>query len=235
VSQTLSDADLAALARYDTPTICNALELVAPDRRAFGFTYKHLHCPFPSLPPIVGYARTVTIRSYRPSGRDKATDREKRIGYYRQFESGPRPTIAVIQDIDGPMIGFGAFWGEVQTNVHKALGCLGVVTDGCVRDIPMMAPGFQVLAGSLAPSHGWVHAVDFGVQVNVAGMIVNPNDLVHADMHGAVVIPIEVARKVPDACELCTRKEAPILEAARAPGFNVDKLLAAMGKADDIH
>jgi hypothetical protein len=235
VSQPLSDADLAALARYDTPTICNALEVVAPDRRAFGFTYRHLHCPFPDLPPIVGYARTATIRSYRPSGRDKAADREKRIGYYRQYEAGLRPTISVIQDIDGPMIGFGAFWGEVQTNVHKALGCLGVITDGCVRDIPMMAPGFQVLAGSLAPSHGWVHAVDFGVQVNVAGMIVNPGDLIHADRHGAVVIPLDVARKVPDACELCGRKEAPILEAARTPGFNVDKLVAAMGKADDIH
>ena len=89
--------------------------------------------------------------------------------------------------------------------------------------------------GSLAPSHGWVHAVDFGVQVNVAGMIVNPGDLIHADRHGAVVIPVDIARKVPDACELCGRKEAPILEAARTPGFNVDKLLAAMGKADDIH
>jgi hypothetical protein len=95
----------------------------------------------------------------------------------------------VIQDLDGPLVGFGAFWGEVQTTIHKGLGCLGVVTDGCVRDITMMAPGFQVLAGSITPSHAWVHLVDIGGAVNVGGMMVSDGDLIHADRHGAVVIP----------------------------------------------
>ena len=81
--------------------------------------------------------------------------------------------------------GYGAFWGEVQSNVHKALGALGVVTDGSIRDIPMIAPGFQMLAGSIVPSHAYVHVVDYGIDVNVHGMAVKSGDLIHADRHGA--------------------------------------------------
>jgi regulator of RNase E activity RraA len=231
----LSAAELAELAKIDTPTVCNALELVAPERRADGFTFKPLVCPFPDLPPIVGYARTAIIRATHRSTFSKAEDRALRLRYYRQFEEGPRPTVAVIQDMDGPLIGFGAFWGEVQTTIHKGLGCKGVVTDGCVRDIDMMAPGFQVLAGSLAPSHAWVHLVAIGGTVNVGGMVVSSGDLVHADRHGAVVIPHAVARKIVDAADLCARREAPILAAARKPGFTVADLERAMGEADDIH
>ena len=87
----------------------------------------------------------------------------------------------MIQDIDGADVGYGAFWGEVQSNVHKALGCLGVITDGSIRDIPQWAPGFQALAGSIGPSHAWVHAENFGGEVRVAGMTVRSDDLIHAD------------------------------------------------------
>jgi regulator of RNase E activity RraA len=231
----LTAAELAELAKIDTPTICNALEITSPERRADGFTFKPLVCPFPDLPPIVGYARTAIIRATHRSPRTKQQDRELRLRYYRQFETGPKPTIAVIQDLDGPLVGFGAFWGEVQTTIHKGLGCLGVVTDGCVRDITMMAPGFQVLAGSITPSHAWVHLVDIGGAVNVGGMMVSDGDLIHADRHGAVVIPHAVARKVAAAADLCGRREAPILAAARKPGFSVADLERAMGEADDIH
>ena len=106
----------------------------------------------------------------------------------------------MIQDIDGADVGYGAFWGEVQSNVHKALGCLGVITDGSIRDIPQWAPGFQALAGSIGPSHAWVHAENFGGEVRVAGMTVRSDDLIHADQHGAIVIPIDIAAKIPDAC-----------------------------------
>ena len=78
------------------------------------------------------------------------------------------PPIMVMHDLDGEHAGYGAFWGEVQSNVHKALGALGVVTDGSIRDIPMIAPGFQMLAGSIVPSHAYVHVVDFGIDVEVA-------------------------------------------------------------------
>ncbi|MEY9758479.1 hypothetical protein ABIE73_005874 [Bradyrhizobium yuanmingense] len=159
---------LEALGRYDTPTICNAMEIVAPERRLIGYTTKQLVCPFPDLPPIVGYARTVTIRSVLKSSLPAEEQSKRRIAYYEYVGTGHGPRISVIQDIDGPDVGYGAFWGEVQSNVHKALGCLGVITDGSIRDIPQWAPGFQALAGSIGPSHAWVHAESFGGEVRVA-------------------------------------------------------------------
>lgn len=231
----LTQADLDALRALDTPTVCNALELVVPERRAIGFTVEPLVCAFPDLPPIVGYARTATIRSTRPAGLSAQDARAKRIAYYEHAASGPGPRIVVIEDVDTAGIGFGAFWGEVQTTVHKGLGCIGCVTNGSVRDIPQAAPGFQMIAGMVAPSHAWVHLVEIGGTVNVHGMTVKPGDLIHADRHGAVVIPIDAARKVPAAAQLCTRREAVILEAARKPGFNVDILKKALASADEIY
>src|SRR6202030_868442 len=182
---------LQALGRYDTPTICNAMEVVAPERRLIGYTTKPLVCPFPDLPPIVGYVRTVSIRSVIKSGLPAPEAAKRRIEYYEYVGTGFGPRISVIQDIDGADVGYGAFWGEVQSNVHKALGCLGVITDGSIRDIPQWAPGFQ--------SHAWVHAENFGGEVRVAGMTVRSDDLIHADSHGAIVIPYDIAPKLPDA------------------------------------
>jgi regulator of RNase E activity RraA len=226
---------LEALAGYDTPTICNAMEIVAPGRRLIGYTTKPLVCPFPDLPPIVGYARTVTIRSVLASGLSAAEQQAKRIAYYEYVGTGPGPRISVIQDIDGTDVGFGAFWGEVQSAVHKALGCLGVVTDGSIRDIAQWAPGFQALAGSIGPSHAYVHAESFGGEVRVAGMTVRSGDLIHVDRHGAVVIPPDVAAKLPDAAELCGRREMPILEIARSSSFSLEKLKAALARSAEIH
>jgi regulator of RNase E activity RraA len=226
---------LEALAQYDTPTICNAMEIVAPERRLIGFTTKPLVCPFPDLPPIVGYARTATIRSVVQSALPAAEQAKRRIEYYEYVGTGFGPRIMVIQDLDGPDIGYGAFWGEVQSNVHKALGCLGVVTDGSVRDVPQWAPGFQALAGSIGPSHAWVHAESFGGQVRVAGMTVRSDDLIHADRHGAIVIPKDIAAQVPAAAELCGRREQPILEIARSPDFSLAKLKDALKRSAEIH
>jgi len=231
----LTEADRSALIGFDTPSICNALEIVAPERRAKGFTVRPLVAPFPQLKPVLAYARTAIIRSKEPDGLAKDKAKARRLAYYDYVEKGPRPSVMVMQDIDGDDRGFGCFWGEVQSNVHKGLGCLGVITDGTVRDIDMMAPGFFVLTGGVVPSHAWVHAVDFGGQVNVAGMIVNSGDLIHADRHGAVVIPQGLERKVIEAATLIARREAVIIAAARQPGFTVEALKRAMGEADDIH
>jgi regulator of RNase E activity RraA len=123
----------------------------------------------------------------------------------------------------------------VQSNLHKALGCVGVVTDGAVRDIDAWAEGFFVLAGAVMPSHAHVDIVDFGITVSVAGMIVSPDDIVHADRHGAVVIPREAARKVPDVALLLARKEKVVLDACHAPGFKAADLGAIFARMDDIH
>jgi regulator of RNase E activity RraA len=226
---------LEALARYDTPTICNAMEIVAPERRLTGFTTRPLVCPFPDLPPMVGYARTATIRATSASSLSPANMRAQRAAYYEYCGTGLGPRISVIQDLDGANIGFGAFWGEVNSSVHKALGCLGVVTDGSIRDIPAWAPGFQALAGSIGPSHAYVHLAGFGETVCVAGMTVSSDDLIHADCHGAVVIPANVAAKLPDAAELCGRREEPILAIARSSSFTVEKLKEALARSAEIH
>jgi len=226
---------LAALARYDTPTICNAMEIVAPERRLIGFTTKPLVCPFPDLPPIVGYARTATIRATSASGLAPEDARAQRVAYYDYCGSGHGPRINVLQDLDGANAGFGAFWGEVNSALHKALGCLGVITDGSIRDIPQWAPGFQALAGSIGPSHAYVHLIDFGGEVCVAGMTVNSDDLIHADRHGAVVIPANVADKLPEAADLCGRREEPILAIARDPSFTIEKLKQALARSAEIH
>jgi len=231
----LAPAVLEALAKYDTPTICNAMEVVAPQRRLVGFTTRPLVCPFPDLPPIVGYARTATIRATAASGLPPAGQQAQRLAYYDYVGAGAGPRISVIQDIDGVEAGFGAFWGEVNSAIHKALGCLGVVTDGSIRDIPQWAPGFQALAGSIGPSHAHVHVAGFGDEVRVAGMTVRSGDLIHADRHGAVVIPVEVASQLPEAAELCGRREAPILEIARSKAFSLEKLRDAMKQSSEIH
>jgi len=232
----ISEATLKALAALDTPTVCNALELVAPERRALGFTVEPLVCARADLPAIVGFARTATIRAMQPGAAAGAEMRKKRLAYYEYVEKGgPAPSIVVIQDLDGARRGFGAFWGEVNTAIHKGLGCLGCVTDGSIRDLDQIAPGFQLLADRIGPSHAHVHLVDFGGQVNVAGMQVRDGDLIHADRHGAAVIPHAVADKVAGAAALLQKREAVILEAARKPGFSAEVLARAMANADEVH
>ena len=230
----LTPDELAALAALDTPTVCNALELLDPARRTVGFTTRPLVCARPELPPIVGYAATATIRARQPSQLPAKETRALRLAHYRAVAAAPKPTVVVIQDLD-PEPGFGAFWGEVNTAVHKGLGAVGVVTDGSIRDLDQCAPGFQLLAGCVGPSHAHVHVEAFGVPVTVAGMEVVPGDLVHADRHGAVVIPHALARRVPEAAALIGRREAVILKAARSPDFSIEKLAEAMATQDEIH
>jgi regulator of RNase E activity RraA len=223
-------ADLDALAQWDTPTICNALEIVMPERRAIGFTVEPMVALDPAAPPMVGLARTGTIRA-REKPRGKVPDRLDWIDY---VADAAMPTIVVIQDIDDRP-GFGAFWGEVQSNLHKALGALGCVTNGSFRDMAAWAKGFQMLGGRVGPSHAHVHLVAFGQPVNVFGMQVAHDDVVHADVHGAVVVPAEAVRKIPAAVDLIARREKVILDVCRGADFSVAKLKEAIRRSGEIH
>jgi regulator of RNase E activity RraA len=218
---------LFALARFDTPTICNALEVVVPARRGHGFTFHPLVCLHPEAKPIVGQARTATIRAATPSGRSAAEERRVVLEYYRHVASPPHPTITVIEDLD-PVPGTGAWWGEVHTHVHRGLGSLGAITNGSVRDLEQAATGFQVLAGKVGPSHAYVHPVEVAISVTVAGMRVNPGDWIHADRHGAVVIPPEAVDALPAAAETIARGERVLIEASQRPDFDVAKLEALL-------
>ena len=139
----------------------------------------------------------------------------------------------MIQDFETDP-GAGAFWGEVQTNIHKGLGCLGTVTSSAMRDVNDCAPGFQILARKVVPSHIYNKVIDFSTQVEVFGMVVNHDDIIHADRHGAVVIPIEAVDKLPAAVDLMIRKEAVQLEAARDPSFNIHMLRKALTQSAQI-
>lgn len=229
----ITPALLAELGKVDTPTICNALEMVM-QRELIRFTV----VPFVSTEPeavLVGFARTCTIRAEANSGMDGAQKKALRLAWYEHVATArPGPNIAVIQDLDSRP-GTGAFWGEVNTAVHKGLGVLGCVTNGSIRDLGMVAKPFPLIAGMVNPSHAFVHVTGVGQEVSIYGMVVKDGDLIHADRHGAVVIPLAVATMVPGAIDLGARKEAVILAAARAENFGFEALRQALSSAEEIH
>jgi regulator of RNase E activity RraA len=226
---------LDALGRIDTPTICNALEELVSPRQLIRFTTRpFVHNDNPDA-IFVGCARTAMIRAESPAAMSPAERNLLRVTYYEHVATAePGPNVSVIQDLDSTP-GTGAFWGEVQTTVHKGLGVVGCVTNGSIRDISMMAKGFPIIAGMINPSHAFVHVVAVGTTVSIHGMTVHDGELIHADRHGAVVIPHEVAAKVPGAVDLGARREKVILDAAKAPGFGIAQLREALAKMAEIH
>jgi regulator of RNase E activity RraA len=231
----LSAAQLKPLTAFDTPTMCNIIEVLAPERRGHGFTTEPLRCIYPNLPPIVGYARTGTIRATQPGHLPPAQMKALRLKWYKYVDAGPKPSIVLLQDLDGARAGFGSFWGEVNSHIHRGLGALGVITNGSIRDVPMNASNFQMLAGSVMPSHAWVHVVDVGVPVTVSGMAVAHGDLIHADMHGAIVIPHHLVPRIAATADLLAKREAVIIGAAKKKGFSFAKLRDAIAQSDEIH
>ena len=221
------------LREVDTPTVCNAIE-VAQGKRGFDrFTRRPVVAADTALPAIFGYAKTARIRASRPSEEPQDQVRERRMAYYRYMSEPPAPRIAVIEDLDGDNA-VGAYWGEVNTTVHKGLGVSGALTNGLMRDLADLAPEFQVLAGGVGPSHAFVHVVEVDTSVTVFGMTVEPGDFIHADRHGAVVVPPDVLPVLPDAIAAMQASERLILEPARKPGFDFaafERAWAAFEKA----
>lgn len=227
----VADEVLAGLRGLDTPTVCNALEVVAPDRRGFGYSTQPFFCPRPELEPMVGFARTATVRSSTPPDTDGDSAARLRVAYYRHIAEGPHPTVVVIEDVDDHP-GYGAWWGEVNTNVHQGLGALGVITNGSIRDIEDSAAGFQLLAGMPCPSHAWIRVESFGEPVTVHGMRVDPGDLIHADHHGAVVVPVDVADQIVAAAADIAVREKRLIDASRTDGFSPDRIAEILGVSD---
>ena len=218
------------MAALDTPTVCNALELALGGRRDAGFTRRTMLAAPGGVAPFVGRAATATIRAARRPGAGEHP--ERRMDYYRA--AGAPGRVAVIQDLDDPP-GLGAFWGEVHSAIHAALGTRGVVTSGSVRDLDMLDPRLPILAGAVSPSHAFVDVEEVGGTVDIFGMTVRPGDIVHADRHGAVVIPESAAADIPAAAATIARREKEILDAARRGDFSLEKLADALARARDIH
>jgi len=214
---------LVLLRKLDTPTVCNAIE-VAQGKRGFNrFTRGTMQHSRPGEPAIVGFARTAKISGLAPPVEPSDVIRSRRMDYFRSMASGDGPTVSVVEDVDFPNC-IAGWWGEVHVAVHKGLGMSGAVTNGVMRDLDVMDDGFPVLAGSVGPSHGFVHVLKIGGQVDVMNMKVRQGDLIHADRHGALVIPTDVINVLKKAIETVIASEDIVLTPARKPGFNIEKL-----------
>lgn len=226
MTENLTESLLDLLRKVDTPTVCNAIEVAQGKRGFAGFTRGTMCHSRPGTPPIVGFARTARISGLAPSVEPTDVIRARRLAYFRAMARGPGPTVAVIEDIDYPNC-IAGWWGEVHVAVHKGLGMAGAVTNGVMRDLDVIDEGFPVLAGSIGPSHGYVHVVEIGTPVMIKSMRVAEDDLIHADRHGSVAIPKDVVPSLEAAIRTVFASEAIVLGEARKPGFDINKLETA--------
>jgi 4-hydroxy-4-methyl-2-oxoglutarate aldolase len=218
----LSKQELEALRKITTPTIANAIEVFNIQPRNTGFMTPDIRCILPELGIMVGYAVTCKIVADQPAAPGREVARPDWWDYIAQI---PEPRVVVVQDLDHQPIG--SMWGEVNGSIHKALGCIGTVTNGGVRDLDeVRAMGFHCFASCVLVSHAYIHLVDFGTPVKVGGMVVKPGDIIHGDQHGVATIPMDIAAKIPDAVAKVEARERPIIDVCQAPDFTVEKLKA---------
>jgi len=230
VSDSLSPATIQELSRLDACAVSNAIETLGVRLRNEGFTDRRVQCVFDDLPPIVGYAVTARIRcSTPPAVGHSYADRTDLWNY---ILSVPAPRILVVQDTDDRP-GLGAFVGEVHAHILRALQCVAYVTNGAVRDLPeVRAAGLQAFAGGTTPSHAFVHIIDVGVSVEIAGLPVSCRDMLLGDRHGLVSIPKERAHEIPAIVANLHARERRVIEYCRADGFSVDRLRTIVEEYD---
>ena len=214
------------LRSVDTPTVCNAIEAAQGKRGFNNFTKATMVASAPEEKSVVGYALTAKIAATSAPEEPAEILKERRMAYYKYMAEGQRPSVAVIEDCDFPNC-VGAFWGEINTTVHKGFGVSGVVTNGVVRDLGDLPTGFPVIAGSIGPSHAFVHVREFGKPVSVFGLAVEEGDLVHADRHGALVIPSLVIPSLQHAIEKLIATERLVLDPASKPDFDFEAFAKA--------
>ena len=210
---------LHALRGLSTPTVANAIELFNVRPRNQGFMSPEIRCLFPELGVMVGYAVTARFAAEQPAARPGS-----RYDSWKYVLEIPGPRVMVLQDMDQPP-GVGAFFGEVMSTIHQRLGCVGAVTNGHVRDLDeVRALGFHFFAGGVCVSHAYVHLLDFGAPIKVGGMMVRSGDLIHADKHGVLVVPNEIAPEVPKAAETIAERERRIMVHCKSSGFSLEEL-----------
>jgi len=219
--------ELAALRAISTPTVCNAIETFNVHPRNEGFMDSTVICRFPELRPVVGYAVTAKIRAAEPARTEVPHSK-----VWAEFERVPKPWLVVIEDLDYPNP-LGSFWGEVNASVYQALGALGTVTNGGVRDLlEVRATGFQFFSSCVLVSHAYVHIVEYGGPVVVGGLTVRPGDLLHGDEHGVTSIPLEIAPDIPQAAQAIEMAERRLIDYARSPACTPEGLADMYGSVD---
>lgn len=228
----LSHAQLLMLKRWNTPTIYNGWEQVTKQDITKGcFNREETRDFMPQMGPMVGYAITVV---FEPSKKEHKLENPNAWNEYRQYVAGvPGPKIVVVQDLDKPEV-VGAFWGEVNSNVHRALGCVGTIVDGAIRDVDEMCnAGFKALARRTCVGHAYSHPVRWNCEVEVFGCKVRPGQLIHADQHGFMVIPREDEAELLEASYFmdCNECRTVIPAARSASGKSYEEILSGMAQA----
>jgi len=214
----LTKEELEGLRRWPTCGISNAIELFNIRQRNEGFMLPEIKCVFPELGSMIGYAVTAVITADSSEGR-----RIQPPDWWEQIQKIPGPKVVVIHDIDQPVVG--SFWGEVNSNIYKALGCVGTVTDGSVRDLNEVKElGFHFFSSCISVSHAYVHLVEVSIPVKVGGLVVKPGDLIMGDQHGVLSIPLEIARDVPKASELVEDWERRVINFCKSKEFSLGGL-----------
>src|SRR5579872_4089703 len=218
----LSTAELDALRGLDTCTVSNAIETFGVRLRNAGFADSRVRCMFEDFPPMVGYAATAQLRTGEPpiAGRIYSD----RTDWWASILQVPAPRIVVLEDLDQPP-GLGAFLGDMHAAILRALGCVGFVTDGAVRELPRVKSlGLHLFAGNVAVSHAYAHLFDFGSMVKVGGLEVRPGDLLHGDRHGVLNVPIKIAAEIPAVASRLQKREREVIEFCKSPNFSIEKL-----------
>lgn len=224
----LPPATLDALRALDTCTVANAIETFKVRLRNEGFADASIRCLTSGARPVVGYAVTARMRCSSPPPEGGAY--VDRTDWWGHISSIPGPHIVVIEDVDNRP-GAGSFLGEVHCHILKALGCAALVTNGSVRDVPaIQATGFQLFANHVSVSHAYAHIVDFGGPVKVGGLEVRPGDLLHADFHGVLSVPPQIAADIPRAAARLLEREKRLIELCQKPGVTIDELRDAVGR-----
>jgi 4-hydroxy-4-methyl-2-oxoglutarate aldolase len=221
---------LEALRRLDGCTVANAIETFHERLRNEGFTDHTVHCLFPRLQPMVGYAATIKIRGSAPP--TVAGPYPDRTDWWDYIAALPAPRVVVAQDV-ATRPGLGSLVGAVHMSILQALNCVGVVTNGSVRDIPAAEKaGFHFFAGGVSVSHAYVHIVEIGQPVEIAGLKIRSGDLLHGDLHGVQSVPLDLAARIPPVAARITARKQEIIALCCSPGFSLEKLRAAVANDD---
>ena len=214
--------EIEALQQIDTCTVSNAIETFQLRLRNTGFADSSIRCMFDDWPPMVGYAATARLRtSEAPMVGGAYHDRSD---WWESILKVPAPRIVVLEDQDQPP-GIGAFLGDMHAAILRALGCVGFVTDGAVRELPRVRDlGLQLFAGNVAVSHAYAHTFDFGDTVRVGGLEIRQGDLLHGDRHGLLTVPRQIVAQIPAVAAKLEQEERAVIAFCRSHEFSVDKL-----------
>ncbi len=224
----LTPDQLEALRRIDACTLANAIETFQERLRNEGFVDASVRCLFPRLQPMLGYAATVKIRGSAPPTANGAYP--DRTDWWDYILTLPSPRVVVVEDV-ASRTGLGSLVGAVHMNILRALDCVGVVTNGSVRDMPAAeSAGFHFFAGSVAVSHAYVHIVEFGLPVKIGGLEIHSGDLLHGDLHGVQSVPLDIAAHLPEIAAKISAREQELIALCHAPNFSVERLRAALKK-----